>query len=346
MLDAAVAVINAAVASSPAVFPSAVLVVRRDDEQPLRYATGDAVRFGVGGKLLPADERVAATADTIYDLASVTKLFTAVIAMQQVEMGWLDLAAPVVHYLPAFATPEITLQMLLNHTSGLEPELPLWRDWGSVDERLRAVLTRAPVNPPGSTHTYSDLNMITLGVVLETVAGHPLDELVRAGITEPLGLTSTGFRPAAVDRVAATEDESYAGRGMVRGEVHDESSWSLGGVAGHAGLFGTADDLATFGQAMLAGGGSILSESSVHLLTSGTGAHGLGFELAARRYMGALADGGAYGHTGFTGTSLVVDPTTRAVVVLLTNRVHPDRHGPSVNPVRAAIGDIVAGALR
>lgn len=346
MLDAAVAVLNAAIASSPAVFPSAVLVVRRDGQPLLRHAVGDAVRFGVEGKLLPAEERVPATLDTVYDLASVTKLFTAVIAMQQVEMGWLDLSAPVAHYLPAFATPQITLQMLLNHTSGFEPELPLWRDWGSVDERLRAVLTRAPVNPPGSTHVYSDLNMITLGVVLETVSGHPLDELVRAGIAGPLGLSSTGFRPADASLVAATEDESYAGRGMVRGEVHDESSWALGGVAGHAGLFSAADDLATFGQAMLEGGGGILAEASVDLLTTGTGVHGLGFELAARRYMGALADGGAYGHTGFTGTSLVVDPTTRAVVVLLTNRVHPDRNGPSVNPVRAAIGDIVAGALR
>jgi CubicO group peptidase (beta-lactamase class C family) len=348
LLDAAAAVVDAAVASRPSVFPSAVLVVTRDGEPLLRHVVGEAVRYGVGGKLLPPEQRVPARIDTIYDLASVTKLFTAVAAVQQWERGLLDLAAPVVEYVPAFGTPAITVRMLLTHTSGLEPDLPLWRDWGSHDERLKAVLTRPPVNPPGGTHVYSDLNMITLGVVLEAITGQRLDALVQDGITAPLGMTSTGFTPPASvrDRIAATEDESYAGRGMVHGEVHDESSWALGGVAGHAGLFGSADDLAVFGRTILEGGGDILSQESTRLLTTGGGEHGLGFELAAFRYMGALAETGAYGHTGFTGTSLVVDPGTRAVVVLLTNRVHPDRRGPSVNPARAAVGDIVAGALR
>ncbi|GAA1686476.1 serine hydrolase domain-containing protein [Fodinicola feengrottensis] len=348
MLDAAAAVLDAAVASRPPVFPSAVLVVARDGEPLLRHAVGDAVRFKVGGDLLPPQDRVPARTDTIYDLASVTKLFTAVVAVRMTERGLLDLAAPVVEYVPAFGTPAITVRMLLTHTSGLEPDLPLWRDWGSRQERLEAVLTRPPVNPPGGGHLYSDLNMITLGVVLEAVTGRRLDELVRDCVTGPLAMASTGFNPPAAvqDRVAATEDESYAGRGMVRGEVHDESSWALGGVSGHAGLFSTADDLATFGRAIVEGGGGILSEESARMLTVGGGEHGLGFELAAHRYMGALADTGAYGHTGFTGTSLVVDPASRAVVVLLTNRVHPDRRGPSVNPVRAAVGDIVAGALQ
>ncbi|SEF09879.1 serine hydrolase domain-containing protein [Jiangella alba] len=324
-------------------------------------AAGWALRFtdNAGGEL-PQDEWVAAGTDTIYDLASVSKLFTTIVVLQQVEAGRVDLDAPVARYLPAFAAngkEAITVRQLLTHTSGLVAWLPLWRDWPTPEARIAAVLNTTPANPPGTTYLYSDLNMITAGLIAETVTGEPLDELVAGGVTGPLGMTDTGYNPPASElhRIAATEFQAAPPRGMVRGEVHDENAWSLNGVAGHAGVFGTAQDLARLAQAILNGGAyggeRILRPDTVEAMLTDENAafpgnaHGLGFELDQRWYMDALASPSSAGHTGFTGTSMVVDPQSRSFVILLTNRVHPSRSWGSINPARRAVAHELAYAL-
>ncbi|WP_085944836.1 serine hydrolase [Actinoalloteichus spitiensis] len=338
-------------AGSAVLYAHQNVVLRRDSAgYALRYADGE------GGEL-PAEERLAARADTVFDIASLSKLFTSVLVMRQVEEGTLLLDAPVSRYVPEFGAngkEQVTLRQLLTHTSGLEPFLPLWRDWPDRESRLHAVLSVRPQAAPGSAYVYSDLNMIALMVVLERVTGLPLDDLLRRDVTVPLGLGGTGFRTAndPVGDVAATEYQVVPARGMVHGEVHDENAWSLGGVSGHAGLFSTVDDLAVFGQTMLNGGcygeARILRSSTVRqMLTNQNEAfpghpRGLGFELDQPFYMGGLSGPLTAGHTGYTGTSLVLDPLSNSVVVLLTNRVHPSRDWGSINPARAAVTDALA----
>ncbi len=324
-------------------------------------AAGWALRFADGaGAELPRDEWVASGTDTIYDLASVSKLFTTIVVLQQVEAGRVDLDAPVTRYLPAFAAngkEAITVRQLLTHTSGLVSWLPLWRDWPTPEARIAAVLNTTPANPPGTTYLYSDLNMITAGLIAEAVTGETLDALVAGGVTGPLGMTDTGYNPPAseLDRIAATEFQAAPPRGIVRGEVHDENAWSLNGVAGHAGVFGTAQDLARLAQAILNGGAyggeRILRPDTVEAMltdentTFPGNAHGLGFELDQRWYMAALASPSTAGHTGFTGTSMVIDPQSRSFVILLTNRVHPSRSWGTINPARRAVAHELAYAL-
>lgn len=317
------------------------------------YADGD-------GTKLPSEERIAATEDTIYDLASVTKLFTSLLVMQQVERGLLDLDQPYASYLPEFGNngkEEITLRQMLTHTSGLKPWLPLWSAYDSKEERIQAVMETTPDNQPGTAYTYSDLNLIALGVLVEEVTGQQLDEALETGITGPLMLTDTEFNPPAskLPRIAATEYQEAAGRGMVWGEVHDENAWSLGGVSGHAGIFSTASDMAVLAQTLLNGGSyqgvRILEQSTVEQLLQNENeefpgnAHGLGFELDQMWYMGGLSNPTAAGHTGYTGTSIVIDYASRSFAILLTNRVHPSREWGSNNPARRAVADGLAGAL-
>jgi len=342
-------------------FAGAVTLLAHDGKVVAHQPTGWAVRYSdAKGTELPAAQRVPMAEDTIFDLASISKLFTSIAVMQQVEAGRVRVDQPVARYLPEFGVngkESITVEQLLTHTSGLEPFLPLWQQWPDVPSRIKAVMDVAPKTPPGSTYTYSDLNLITLGELVRRVGGAPLDQLVRNGITRPLGLVDTGYNPPAskLDRIAATEFEANAGRGMVRGQVHDENAWSLGGVAGHAGVFSTARDLAVLGQAILNGGTynghRILRPKTVELMLTNFNAefpgdsHGLGFELDQRWYMGALASPRTAGHTGFTGTTLVLDPMSRSIAVLLTNRVHPSRDWGSINPARRAVADGLAKAL-
>jgi len=206
-------------------------------------------------------------------------------------------------------------------------------------------------------YEYSDLNLISLGVLAERLTGKSLDVLVAEGITAPLKMVDTGYNPDASEkpRIAATEYQTSPARGMVWGSVHDENAWSLGGVAGHAGIFSTAADMAILAQTMLNGGTyggeRILSEASVRAMTTDENtafpgdSHGLGFELNQLWYMGGLGAGSTAGHTGYTGTSLVIDFTSRSFVVLLTNRVHPSRSWGSNNPSRRAIAQGLAEAL-
>ncbi|SFQ73797.1 CubicO group peptidase, beta-lactamase class C family [Amycolatopsis arida] len=342
-------------------FAGAVGLLVHDGVVVDTVTAGAAVRYADGaGTELPAGQQVPMRPDTIFDLASISKLFTSIAVMQLAERGELDVAAPVARYLPEFGVngkESITVEQLLTHTSGLEPFLPLWRDWPDRAARIRAVMDVAPKKAPGTAYQYSDLNLITLGVLVERLTGSTLDEVVRERITEPLGMTDTGYNPPAskLDRIAATEFQANPPRGMVRGSVHDENAWSLGGVAGHAGVFSTARDLAVLGQAILNGGSyagkRILRPDTVRaMLTNHTQAfpgdeHGLGFELDQLWYMGALSSPSTAGHTGYTGTSLVIDPLSRSVAILLTNRVHPSRSWGSINPARQAWATGLARAL-
>ncbi|MFD5566689.1 serine hydrolase domain-containing protein [Streptomyces cadmiisoli] len=333
----------------------AVVVAGRGPVLAVEAATGYAVRYAAHAPLadagveLPAAHRVPMTVDTPFDLASLTKLFTAVAAVQQIERGTLGIDARVGAYLPEFRAADrhgVTVRQLLTHTSGLRPELPLY-DCADDAERLALLRAEPPTAEPG-VYRYSDLNMLLVQYVLERVTGRALDVLVRDGITRPLGMAATGFGPCP--GAAATEDQrrpwAKADRGMLRGVVHDENAWALGGVAGHAGLFGTARDLAVFCRTLLAGGSygpaRILGPDFVELLLTPPG---LGFVLDQPWFMGELAGRGAAGHTGFTGTSLVLDRATDTFLVLLANTVHPRRRAPDSRP-RAAAGTRVARAVR
>jgi CubicO group peptidase (beta-lactamase class C family) len=351
----------------------AVVLAGRGSTVALHEGLGWAVRYrgydeeadlGVEG---PRDQWVPARPGTVFDLASVTKLFTAVVAVQRIERGTLGLDTPIASYAPglkAAAAHGITLRHLLTHTSGLRPELPLY-DEPDAAARAARLAAEEPLTPPGAERRYSDLNLLLLQTVLEEVGGLPVDRLIADGVTGPLGMAETRFNPPAswLPRIAATEDQrkpwGKLDRGLVHGVVHDENAYAMGGVAGHAGLFSTAWDLALFCRALLdaagapgAGGeaGGLLGPPAVRLLLGGVpGADGvrrpLGFEADQPWFMGELAGRGAVGHTGFTGTSLVLDPATDSFLVLLTNSVHPTRTWRTGNAPRAAAATRLARAV-
>lgn len=334
----------------------AVVVAGRGSVVAVEVAAGWAVRYSGhdagrdAGVELPPAVRVRATMDTPFDLASLTKVFTAVVTVQQMERGAVDVDAPVGSYLPEFTGVRacgVTVRHLLTHTSGLRPELPL-HDCPDDDARLTLLRAEAPLDRPGAVYRYSDLNPLLLQFVLERVTGRTLDELVQDCVTRPLGMLSTRYGPCP--GAAATEDQrrswAKANRGMLRGVVHDENAWALGGVAGHAGLFSTAGDLAVLCRALLSGGSygtaRILGPEYAELLLTPPG---LGFMIDQPSFMGELAGRGAAGHTGFTGTSLVLDRATDTFLVLLANTVHPRRRPPD-NRVRAAVATRLARAVR
>ncbi|HYH34518.1 MAG TPA: serine hydrolase, partial [Nocardioides sp.] len=327
---------------------------------PVHEAAGMALRYTDAETELPADQQVPVERDTIFDLASVTKTFTTLAVMQQVEAGRVRLDEPVATYLPDFAENgkgDVTIRHLLTHTGGLPAWLPLYSAYDTPEERFAAVLAVKPTAEPEQRYVYSDLSLITLGLVVEEVTGEPLDEVIADGITRPLGMTDTMFNPPArlKDRIAATEAQPWAGRPMIRGEVHDENAWSLGGVAGHAGLFSTARDLAVLARTLLNGGRygntRILEADTVRTMLVNENAefpgnaHGLGFELDQRWYMDGLSTPVTFGHTGYTGTSVVIDPLSDSFVILLTNRVHPSRDWGSNNPARRAVARDLARAI-
>lgn len=348
----------------------AVVLAGRGRVVALHEAMGWAVRYrGYDehtdrGVELPRERWVPMRRDTVVDLASLTKLFTAVAAVQQAERGTLDLDAPVAGYAPeltAAAAYGITARHLLTHTSGLRPELPLY-DLPGPGERAARLAAEEPLTAPGAARVYSDLNLLLLQTVLERVTGRGLDRLIAEYITGPLGMTSTRYTPPAswLPRIAAMEDQrrpwGKLERGMVHGAVHDENAYAMGGVAGHAGLFSTAWDLALFARALLdagegAGGGLLTAPSAALLLGTAPGPDGepappLGFDAGRPWFMGELAGRGAVGHTGFTGTSLVLDPASGAFLVLLTNSVHPTRTWRDGSAPRAAVGTCLARALK
>lgn len=339
----------------------AVVLAGRGRWTALEHAAGTAVRYAswdpraARGVELPAAEQRPVRTDTVFDLASLTKLFTAIAVLQQTERGTLTLDDEIARHAGGTPVPDhgITVRHLLTHTSGLRPELPLYDL--PAQERWSAVWAEEPSAAPGTGFCYSDLNLLLAQQVLGAVTGRRLDALVRDGITGPLGMRHTRFRPPPAWRpvIAATEDQrrpwAKADRGMLHGSVHDENAHALGGVAGHAGLFSTAGDLAVLCRALLGGGvygtARILSATSVRQLLAPPG---LGFAVNEPWFMGELAGpasaGRAAGHTGFTGTSLVLDPATDAFLVLLANTVHPVRRPPDSRP-RAQAATRLARAL-
>ncbi|MBG0857461.1 serine hydrolase [Streptomyces spinoverrucosus] len=350
-------------------YAGAVLLAGRGGTVALHEPIGMAVRYAAydeksdTGVELPAEEQIPMAEDTVFDLASVSKLFTSILAVQQIERGALELEATVASYLPEFGgagKQGITVRQLLTHTSGFRAWIPLYNA-PTYEEKLRLIWDEAPVGAPGSRYLYSDLNLISLQLVLEKITALRLDALLRKEITAPLGMHRTRFNPPASwrPRIAATEDarKPWSGleRGLVWGEVHDENAYSLGGVAGHAGVFSCAWDLAVLGRTLLNGGdygrARILRPESVELMFTDFNTafpgdeHGLGFELYQHWYMGAMATPRTAGHTGFTGTSLVLDPTTDSFLVVLGNSVHPMRSWRSGSAPRVAAANHLARAV-
>jgi CubicO group peptidase (beta-lactamase class C family) len=344
-------------------FSGAVGLLAHDGVIVDEYAVGGALRYADGaGTELPADQQVPMRADTIFDLASISKLFTSIAVMQQVEQGNLDVNASAMTYLPEFGIngkQAVTVKQLLTHTSGFgaDPVPSLWQGYPDMPSRRQAVLDSPLKNPPGTTYLYSDINLLTLGFLVEKLTGSTLDAVIHNSITAPLGMTDTGYNPPAskLDRIAATEFEANPPRGMVRGQAHDENAWSLGGVAGHAGVFSTVGDMAVLSQSILNGGSyrghRILRQDTVRaMLTDHNQAfpgnnHGLGFELDQMWYMGTLASPVSAGHTGYTGTALVIDPESRSFALLFTNRVHPSRNWGSINTARETWATALAKSM-
>ncbi len=340
--------------------PGAVLLVGHRDRIVYRKAYGRRA-------VEPADEPM--TLDTIFDLASLTKVVaTTTSVMILVEEGRLRLNDRVAAYLPDFARygkDGITLHHLLTHTSGLRPDLDLVEPWTGADTALALARDEVPVAAPGERFVYSDINFLLLGEIVRRVSGQPLDEFARRRIFEPLGMRDTMFNPpeALRPRIAPTERCTPYGwpcggpdARVLRGVVHDPTARRMGGVAGHAGLFSTAGDLAVFCRMVLGGGAvgpvRILSPLSVRKMTSPATppgfpqVRGLGWDIdsAYSSNRGELFPVGSFGHTGFTGTSLWIDPATETFVVFLSNRLHPDGKG-DVTPLRARVATVVAAAI-
>jgi CubicO group peptidase (beta-lactamase class C family) len=306
---------------------------------------------------------------TIYDMASLTKVVaTTTLAMMAVHEHRIELDTPVVHYLPEFARgsgekSRVVVRDLLLHDSGLPPDPvpPLWMHPGSREAALEEALAANLDTVPGAVFVYSDLSAITLGTIIERQYHERLDALFAERVARPLGLTRMRFLPPPEwrDEIASTEIEAIPGRPTtaLRGDVHDENAWRLGGVSGHAGLFSDADDLLRFGEWALAGAkgehyaGTVQPPSELATWTlrqnqpEGS-SRALGWDTpsensSAGHYMSALS----FGHTGYTGTSIWVDPTRDIVIVLLTNRVNPTRDTPKFGMLRSVVADAVMLSL-
>ena len=333
-------------------FPGAVLTVGH---------RGTLAHLQAYGRLAYTDDAAPAVTDTIYDLASLTKVIaTTTMAMILVDQGWLDLDKAVRDYLPRFAGPgkhRVTVRHLLTHSSGIDWWAPLYEELEGKAAYVEQIRQMELVYEPGSKTLYSDLGLILLGEILERVAGQPLDLFVRDRVFQPLGMSDTLFRPSAtlLPRIAPTEEDPWRGR-LLRGQVHDENAFALGGVAPHAGLFSTAGDLARFAQMILNGGvfehRRIVSRATVEEFTRLAGvpdsSRALGWDTrSAEGYSsaGSLFSAGSFGHTGFTGTSLWIDPERQLFVILLTNRVHPTRENTLIREARPAVADAVVRAL-
>jgi len=318
----------------------------------------------------PASNRRAMALDTLFDLASLTKVMaTLPCVLRLIDQEAIRLEDRVKTYFPAFTgnrKDDVLIQHLLTHTAGLAPWLALEQVPGSRAELIDHIC-RAPLNEtPGTKVVYSDLSFILLGELVTKLTGKPLDQYAREAVFAPLGLPDAGFNPVPdlKHRCAATELREYLGRHQV-GEVHDERATRFGGVAGHAGLFATAAEVAAYGQMWLRDGAPDAAEAGPHLpprvltqktvaaairdLTPGlTDGRGLGWMLlrpgAEAMSCGSLFTPGAFGHTGFTGTSLWVDPARQLVVTLLTNNVHFGRSDVAIR-LRSRFHNAVAAAL-
>ena len=340
--------------------PGVVVLVGRDDRVLFQKAYGDRA-------IVPAREPM--TLDTIFDLASLTKpVATTTAVMILVEEGRIRLSDRVAQFIPEFGKygkDRITVRDLLTHMSGLRPDVDVSDTWTGAETAIRLATEETPTAPPGRRFVYSDINFFLLAEVVARVSGQPFDRFVTQRIFQPLGMRDTMFNPSSslTPRIAPTQSCTAYGwpcegpeMRMLRGTVHDPTARRMGGIAGHAGLFSTAADLSVFARMLLGGGRlgqtQILSPLSVGRMTSPAtpvdepNVRGFGWDIdssySANR--GELLPVGSFGHTGFTGTSIWIDPVTRVFVVFLSSRLHPDGRG-DVTPLRARVATIVASAI-
>lgn len=324
-------------------FPGAVVAVGRRGQLALLAAVG---HYGI-------DDPRPVAANTIYDLASLTKvvgLTTACILL--VDAGKLELDAPVQRYVPEFQGPgkdRVTIRHLLTHSSGLPAWRPLYNEAAATEEALALVDTTPLLRQPGDTFVYSDLGAIVLTQVVERITGARIDQYVDSAVFRPLGMISTRFLPPPDwrDRIAPTENDTAFRHRMLRGEVHDENTGRLGGVSGHAGLFSNAVDLARFAAWLLAArkDKEVAEFTRRQEVVSGS-SRALGWDTPSEgSSAGTKLSAHAFGHTGFTGTSIWLDPEKDLFVILLTNRVHPTRANTRIFAVRRQVADLVAEAL-
>lgn len=342
------------------VFPAAVVWVQQGDKGVFQRAYGEVVCPTAGGRWQPCPTRL----ETLFDLASVTKLFTATAFMSLVEEGLVELDQPVAEVWPAFRGPrpirpypdplhpgaevavvpptaemvdagQITFRHLLTHTSGLPAWLPLYK-LGNREAAVQVILQADFAYPTGTRVVYSDLGFILLGETMSRLTGQSLPTVLEERILRPLALHSTFYLPSSMPHpppsgIAPAEICAWRQRRLI-GEVDDENAAGMGGVAGHAGLFSTAGDVARLGAAFLHGGGPLLHPDTVAEMTrcqaeDGSVRRGLGWQLWSPDPVssGHPFSRRAYGHTGFTGTSLWIDPERELVVICLTNRVYYGR---------------------
>ena len=339
--------------------PGAVVLIGHDGHIIFHRAYGER-------SLVPTREPM--TEDTIFDMASLTKdLVTATAVMQLYEQGKIRIDDPVAHYLPEFGAngkQDITIRQCLTHYSGLAPDLDLTGPWHGRQEGLRRLFESAPATPPGVIFRYSDENFIALGALVERVSGLPLEVYAQRNITVPLRMKDSGYLPPADkrDRIAPTQyidaEGNLSNHGtMLRGVVHDPTARRMEGVAGHAGFFSTAADVSVYAQALLdrlAGRPSNfpLTQLTLAKMTepeqpaTGTSLRGFGWDIDSpfSSNRGTLFPVGSFGHTGFTGTSLWIDPQSDSYIIILTNAVHPDGRGQTV-ALRSRIADAAAQAI-
>ena len=356
ILDSMRTVLARAVADSA--FPGAYAVV------------GDAggTTIGVGaGRIDWTADAPQPDSTTLWDLASLTKVVGTTSAMLQlVAAGRVALDSPVVAYLPAFAPPDapgkrrITVRQLMTHSSGMPPWRPLYKEATDPASALALALATKPDTTPGVRYVYSDLNFITLGALVARVTGEPLDAYLARHVFAPLGMRDTRYRPPASElpRIAPTEYDPWRQR-KLRGEVHDENAAALGGVSGHAGLFSTGTDLARLARAYLTcltgrggtgDGRRVFDSATVAVFTraqdTAVSRRALGWETpTGGNSAGHYLSRRAFGHTGFTGTSMWMDPVHGVYIILLTNRVNPTRMNTKIGGVRVALADAVMRAL-
>src|SRR5437870_4803077 len=347
--------------------PGAVVLVARHEKVVWRKAYGARA-------IEP--QRETMTTDTIFDLASLTKVVaTTTSIMMLIEQGKLRLNDSVMKFIPEMkggGRDAITIENLLTHMTGFAPDFDLRERWIGYDEAMKRLYRESLRSQPGTRFVYSDINYIALGEVVHRVSGLMLDEFARRNIFAPLGMRDTGFRPDArlKARIAPTEKRrgqmNYLGdtgadagpedEQWLHGQVNDPTSFRMSGIAGHAGLFSTADDLATFCQMLLNGGVfngvrilgpmTIATMTRPHAVAENGSARGLGWDIATSfsTNKGDLFPLGSFGHTGFTGTSIWIDPASDSFVIFLSNRVHPDGKG-DVGPLRGRVASIIASSI-
>ena len=326
-------------------FPGAVIAVGQRDSLVLLAAVG---HYG-------ADDRRPVTPETIYDLASLTKVIGLTsAAMMLLDRGKLDLDAPVQRYVPAFQGPgkeRVTIRHLLTHSSGLPAWRPLYAEAATREQALALVDTTPLLRQPGDTFVYSDLGAILLTQAVEAITGQRLNDFLDGRLFGPLGMQSTRFLPPQDwrPRIAPTEKDTVFRHRALWGEVHDENAGRLGGVSGHAGLFSTGPDLARFAQWLLRlrNIDSLRVRDFTHRQELPPGSsRALGWDTPSENSSAGTKMGpNAFGHTGFTGTSIWLDPDRDVFIILLTNRVNPTRANTKILQVRRRVADLVNDAL-